>query len=419
MRTSWPGRCGRCCGGTVPTEALTAEFRLLVACSWAPPEPYRAAQAERIEELCGRGVAWDAFPALVGRHQTAALTCLALERWGVRAVPEAVLGQLRGLAARARARSLRAAAEGARIARALAAQRVEMLSLKGGPLSVELYGDPAARHAADVDIMVREGEVERTEGVLESLGYAPEVPRDRLTPRLRGMMRACSNAAAYRNASLRCAVDLHWDQELWTATQVETLWRRSEEAECLGAPVRRLDADMLLLYLCDHGAKHNWARVKWLSDVAMLLARRRERPWEELFALAGELDTAVSLGAAVLLAGEMYGLEVGEALREFAGRDRYSRVVAGESIAAMGMTEEELAGSGRRQGVGDKLRNQILRRPALPLTKHLRARLLHAEDLARFALPDSLLWMHYPLRPFFRFWRQCRPMPGSAGRGVG
>lgn len=387
-----------------------------MACSWAPPEDCQSAQVERIAELCHRGVAWDSFLNLVARHQVPALACRALEGGSGRVVPAPVMEELRRLAARARTNSLLAAGECARIARALAAERIAMLPLKGAPLSVALYGDPAARHTADVDILVPDADVERAEGALQALGYQPELPQARMTPGMRKMRSRYSVSSAYRNPRLQIAVDLHWGQELWTRVQLEELWRRSEAAQCLGAPMRRLDSDMLLLYLSDHGAKHNWSRLKWLSDVAVLLARPRHRPWEELFDLARTLDATGALAAAASLVHSLYGLSLPPELSGFVRRDGQAQALAAGAMIAMRMTQEELFSATRSQSIMQRLRNQGLRRPALPLAEHVRNRWVHADDLSRFALPDSLLWLHYPLRPFFRFWRQCRPLP--SGRTV-
>lgn len=390
---------------------MTREFRLLVACSWAPPDGHVAAQVARIAELCGEEVDWDSFLGLIRRHQVPALACRALERERGWAVPAPVLGALRRVAANARTRSLLAAAECSRIARALAAERIHMLPLKGAALSVELYGDPAARHASDVDLLVRDGEVDRTHTVLSALGYQQEYPFDRMTPRKRAMLRRCGNATTYWNPSLRIAVDLHWDQELWTPAQVEDLWLRSEEVACLGATMRRLDSDMLLLYLCDHGAKHDWSRVKWLSDVAVLLARPRLRPWQELFDLARQIGVAGALASSAFLVHSLYGLELSPELDAFVRRDGRVPEFVSSAMAAMRLSQDELRIATRRQWIVPKLRKQYLRRPGLPLIEHLRKRLIHADDLCRFALPDGLLWLHYPLRPLFWMWRQYRPTP--------
>jgi hypothetical protein len=387
------------------------EFQLLVACSWVPPDGQLDAQTARIAELCGTAVDWESFLSLVRRHQVPALACRTLEREIGWTIPAPVLGGLRRLAAAARTRSLLAAAECARIARALAAARIDVLPLKGGALSVELYGDPAARHSSDVDILVRDWEVDRTHKVLNELGYQPAFPSDRMTPRMRALLRRCACATTYWNPHLKIAVDLHWDQELWTRAQVEELWRRSEVLTCLGAPMRCPDSDMLLLYLCDHGAKHDWSRVKWLSDVAVLLARPRFRPWQELFDLARQMDVTGVLASSAFLVHSLYGLELPPELDAFVRRDgRVPEFVSG-AMAAMRLSQEEVRNAALRQWIVPKLRKQVLRRPGLPLIEHLRKRLIHADDLCRFALPDGLLWLYYPLRPLFWIWRQLRPAP--------
>ena len=59
-----------------------------------------------------------------------------------------------------------------------------MLPLKGATLSLDLYGDPAARHSTVVDLLILRADADRTESALAALGYQPETLRERL--------RACS-----------------------------------------------------------------------------------------------------------------------------------------------------------------------------------------------------------------------------------
>jgi predicted nucleic acid-binding protein len=397
----------------VPTSALPNEFRLLVACSWAPPEPLRSAQRAEMERLCRAGVDWAAFLALVRRHQVPALVVQAFERGDAAGVPAVVWSQLRQSAAQARLRSLMAAAECGRIARALAAAGIEALSLKGGPLSATLYGDPVMRHTRDVDILVREWQAERTGNVLTALGYHPPLPAHRTTPRLQAMLRGCADSCTYRHPRLPVSVDLHWDQELWTPAQLDELWQQSMESHCFGAPMRMLSGDMLLVYLCDHGTKHRWSRVKWLSDIAMLLTRPRSRPWEELFDLTQRLEATGALSAATLLVHSLYGLPLPPALREFAEQEATAPALVAEARRALQLSHEEPLNTRLEPWFWAKLQSQRLRRPSLRLSAHLSRRLIHAGDLVRFPLPDSLLWLHYLIRPLSWLWRLYRSIQAA------
>ena len=126
--------------------------------------------------------------------------------------------------------------------------------------------------------------------------------------------------------------------------------------------------------------------------------------------MAAKMDVTGALAASAFLVHSLYGLELSPELDDFVRRDDRAKALASGAMAALRMTQEELRTATRRQWFVPKLRNQILRRPALPVAEHLRKRLLHADDLRRFALPDRLLWLHYPLRPIFWLWRQCRPL---------
>jgi hypothetical protein len=66
------------------------------------------------------------------------------------------------------------------------------------------------------------------------------------------------------------------------------LWRRVRPIPFQGTTVLGFDPEDLMLVLCVHGAKEQWARLLWLCDIAEFLKRQRALDWDVLFRRAAQ-----------------------------------------------------------------------------------------------------------------------------------
>jgi hypothetical protein len=358
---------------------LTPEFRLLIACSWLPP----ASKPGEVAELCAAGIDWTEFLALVRRHQVPSLAYKILRG---EQIPGEVRRELKALSSSACAAALHAAGELARLSRAFAQADVAMMPLKGVMLSIQLFGDPATRHPGDLDLMVQPEDFTRAGELLLSLGY-----RCKLTRPMQQLLRSHSYECSYWHDRLQLLVDVHWSHELWTAPQIAELWTHCRERSWMGTRSCLLDGDALLLFLCDHGTKHKWTRIKWLSDIAMLLSHPRESPWTALFEMAARFDLEQSLAETALLVESWYGIDLPTPFHDFIAREG----VSVKSVERM-LAGREAVFSGFRRRKRSSWRMYVI---------HL---MIQIEDLRRFPLPDPFVWLYYPLRPLFWFWRHFK-----------
>jgi hypothetical protein len=66
----------------------------------------------------------------------------------------------------------------------------------------------------------------------------------------------------------------------------------------------------VLVYLCVHGAVHQWFRLKWLADMGALLAQMPQREREFFHDLAVARGTGAAAGQAILLCHRVLGLSL-------------------------------------------------------------------------------------------------------------
>src|SRR5262249_38955185 len=102
------------------------------------------------------------------------------------------------------------------------------------------------------------------------------------------------------------------------------------------------------LYLCAHGSRHCWFRLKWVADIGAML-RRKSLELEVVCARAKELDLERCLNTALLLARELMDAPVSEALLARAGADRGARrlvVTAHKFLEVLGSVLDPSKGFG-------------------------------------------------------------------------
>jgi hypothetical protein len=379
---------------------LTPEFRLLLASTWIAPATQDQAQAERIVAACHEGIDWDEFLSLVDRHRVL-VPYDALRRLVGDRLPDRAYEQLKSRKAEACRQALRHAAELVRLHRAFGAQGIAMIPLKGVMLSVQLFGDPAMRTTRDLDLLVRTECLDDAGQILSDEGYRRTYPDFELTPKRKQWILAHGLHFSYDHDQRRQLVELHWRFPLWKTEHVAELWNHCQAKTWMGTSFLNLKDDALLLFLCDHGAKHRWRRIKWLGDVAGLLARERSFSWENLLALADRFDLSRPLAQAGMLIRWLYGISLPEPLVELVMRQKPASHLASEAVEAILLSEEGQFALKTRLKAGvspGRLRER------LPCSVSLGSCLISTDEFKECPLPDGLFWLYFPLRPLLWFY---------------
>lgn len=176
-------------------------------------------------------------------------------------------------------RVLHFTAELTNIARCFEQRRIEFLVHKGPALAQLLYGDPASRQFGDLDVIVRSRDFARAKGALIELGYDPGL---RLSPRQEQAFLRSSYECSFGLNSERNLVELQWQivpRFCAMNFDINALFRRSVQIDLDGLSLQTLGHEDLLLALCVHAAKHEWAQLGMLRDIATLASFNLDWNW--------------------------------------------------------------------------------------------------------------------------------------------
>jgi hypothetical protein len=200
-------------------------------------------------------------------------------------------------------------------------------------------------------------------------------------------------------------VELHWNLGAWLPEQLAVIISHTVKRDWQGVSVDTLDDDSLLLMLCDHGARHDWLQLKWLSDVARMIASTNATAWGSIIPLAYRLDLQRTLAQSALLVYWIYGITIPSELCNLIRREHQAISLSKDALHYVLMEAEEVMSFGKKaQRLRAALQMKRLR-PSLPYSLVLKSCLVPLEDFQVLHLPACLFWLYYPLRPILWFWR--------------
>jgi hypothetical protein len=273
---------------------------------------YNPASTEQLPRLLRPDLNWDSLIRLALQHQVLPLLYRGIQTISSDTVPQPILAALQHHFHANAQHNLLLGGTLLRLLGVLARHDIPALPYKGPVLAIAAYGNLALRQFGDLDILVRQQDVEHAKDLLLAQGYRRWEQRPiTLLPRQRKVYELIS-------ADSQVLVELHWaitSSTFYVPLDPARLWERLETVVLLGLPVRTLTPEHLLLILCVHGAKHHWHRLAWICDIAALLHVSAQMNWEHLLAQADRWGCRRMLLLGVFLAQTLLGTSLSALLQ--------------------------------------------------------------------------------------------------------
>src|SRR5579863_4165461 len=221
---------------------------------------------------------WQLFLDLAAAHglQPVAADCLHRSSSDI---PDGVSGILDKALRENAKRVLIHTAELVRLTQLLDSAEVRAVALKGPVLAHACYDEPAHRMMSDLDLLVRRQDLSRATQILVNAGYIED--GDQHLRACRAAFRRWYNAIGFLHPESRVRVDLHWafaPSGFPGKLDPDELIGRARHVLVDGYPVRSLSPEDNLIFLCAHGAKHEWSGLNWVVDISGLIQRSSGLP---------------------------------------------------------------------------------------------------------------------------------------------
>ena len=279
----------------------------------------------------------------------------------------------------------------------LDSEGIPAVPFKGPTLAVKLYGDLSLRGFGDLDIIIGERDALRARHLLIDRGYAPEWVE---TGELNQFLREKHEMLLYRLDG-KVRVDLHWrftSRSACLAGDPDRFLRHLETISIAGEEVRSLRLENYLLLLSMHAAKHRWVQLKFVCDIAEILAAP-DLDWHFVLQEADDLGLKRVLGTGVLLAQCLLGAVVPTKLARDLKIDRTVKALAAQVCTQL------FAEPGERWGLQGGIACQLeirerLRDRTKILLRYFSDKLKPSErDRGFLPMPKFLSVAYYFVRP--------------------
>jgi len=182
-------------------------------------------------------------------------------------------------------RNMLMSAELIKILNLLRENAIEALAFKGPALSQMAYGDITLRQYVDLDILVDEEDAFKAGKLMTQNGHTAILPLTILSNK------TCLHTA--KDFSLMSVpggvhTELHWrlfEKKYNISLLSCAIDKKCQTVKINNHEIKTLQNELLLVYLCLHGAKHAFERIEWICDIDRLI-RSSKIDWEEAIAIA-------------------------------------------------------------------------------------------------------------------------------------
>ena len=302
---------------------LPPEFQLVAACCRWPPSPERDGAVTAAAALSAD---WPLVARIAERHRVEGLVWNALRQAGV-AVPAEAGERLRGAASRIARQNLVLTAESLRLAARLEEAGIRFLFVKGVALGALVYGSVGPKMGWDIDLLVPPVSLDAAAAALEAAGYRLDLPSGPRARERLGLFHRHWKESVWKSADGSLTVELHTalsdNPALLPGVGPDSPAQAVEVAK--GRFLPTLTTDELFAYLAVHGASSAWFRLKWIADVAALLAGAPPAEIERLYRRSRQLGAGRASAQALLLCQRLFGTPVPPALAAELRSDRTNR----------------------------------------------------------------------------------------------
>lgn len=193
-----------------------------------------------------------------------------------------------------------------RILSIFAERGIEAIPFKGPSLGFHLHNNLSMRPFGDLDLLIHRKDFTAIKQIFADNDYHPY--RDFSRKEEKNFLDTQMGFEFVRRDE-RVVFEVHWSfLNKVHAFNLEPadVWRQKRPLNLAGQDTFLFAPAHLLVYLCAHGSKSLWARLRWISDVAFLLAKDFDDAfWEKLMIAARKSNSERMLLIGLQLAHQL------------------------------------------------------------------------------------------------------------------
>lgn len=168
------------------------------------------------------------------------------------------------------------------VVQALQRAGVSPLILTGAALAETVYANISLRPMVDIDLLIREEEIEKVKTCLTALGY---------------VLQGNEDLGFYRNIRFPVYLDIHYKIWYLSDAAFQRLWQESQPVTIAGTSARMMPADEALIYTAAHAVIHHGTFAPTALEDINHICRFYESSlaWDQIVKKVKEYNLAVPL----------------------------------------------------------------------------------------------------------------------------
>jgi len=256
---------------------LSAEFQLVLFLCQKYLDPKSFEYEHASEFILNTRFDWDRFCYLVNQHRVISIIHESISTLR-ELIPKHVLQTLELQRRNVVLRNLNNLREIKNIQDAFGHNCIDVVFLKGLIYSHELYGDATFRHSKDIDLIVRETDLEKAVQVMIDIGFSlneKSIPK----PELRKFQKHLT----FTKTEGGICVELHWriyaddgSGSLNGNAGILDIFPNSQIVSISGINIKTLPLNDQIIHFLRHGINHEWSRLLRIMDFVMMLRQFKE-----------------------------------------------------------------------------------------------------------------------------------------------
>ncbi len=301
---------------------------------------------ERVRALAQLpGLAWDDVARLARHHQTLQLLHHHLAALDI-APPEPHATAFRSYSRSVSLQNMLLVGYLKQVSEWFAEHGLRTISFKGPVLALKAYRSLGLRVCSDLDLLVRPGDLPRVGGILTGHGFMPGIKLQHFYGWRRRLMLYLSQQVTFVNRVNLTHLDVHVGlaPPLYAyPTDFDALYARGDDMALPGATVRTFSAEDTLVLLCLHGEKNRWEFLKYVCDIAALIASYPELDWARVAELSRRTHTRRIVLLGLAFASALLDAPIPASIQQEIRRDTDVLKLRDELLARLSTMSLEIA----------------------------------------------------------------------------
>jgi len=304
-------------------EFQNLEFQILVE---AARDQTKGESNRLITALISNDLDWEYLLQLAGYHGMLPLLYLALKNFDTGSIPIEIQESLKSHYFENTQQNIFLLGKLLKIIQLLRENGITAIPFKGPILSKALYDSYTIRQAGDLDIMVKPEHVVSVIRLLAEQGFHLHYPLSR-NQQMALVKISRENRFNLQSHDSELVIEMHWrfyTSDFFANRDTEFIWKQVENSVINNVVVSNFKPEVMVLFLCFHGFKHNWFRLFWIWELAELINKTDDLDWDWIIEHAEKFGGQKVLLIGLYVVQSIFGMSLPGSIEAIISKDQES-----------------------------------------------------------------------------------------------